>query len=440
MSEIISVELGGFAEYSISTQFGRSLRGIGRVKGWLEWGLTTENGDHFPVAVLDVFVFPTSTEKPNTLYVTDKGEDELGQLTCYADESLFNLLKEPSVKTVAVTFSVKNSVRTMDANAFRSDLLQLHIHIQEHRTINPENDAIAVSKDDVQRFAAGQYTQVNDLAKELLYSYEEQASRNIGVRKARSAYISQIGYIFSELRGAVARGPSLRPILNSEIEQFREHVSTLDQKAADDLIDAYDNIWKHRKSATVIASGKIDPEESGELIVEMVEEAAKYYVGSKLVSLRLEQLLIDALLFAETIAYARTVPYWPSNLRMRLVKGLGQAVGFCFSEGFALLVTAIIAKAIDEQQGLAYWIVFSAITIVRWLRPNEARQEKVRTIRLMIEMSSAQGRLGHMHFNPRLLRELLFDLEKKGAVFSPVVYNLLDKRIARDDAALVRVG
>jgi len=50
-------------------------------------------------------------------------------------------------------------------------------------------------------------------------------------------------------------------------------------------------------------------------------------------------------------------------------------------------------------------------------------------------MISAQTRLGNRHVNPRLLRELLYDLEKRGAVYSPLVYGLLDKWISRDDSA-----
>jgi hypothetical protein len=55
----------------------------------------------------------------------------------------------------------------------------------------------------------------------------------------------------------------------------------------------------------------------------------------------------------------------------------------------------------------------------------------------MTEMGNVQGRLGKSHFNPQLLRELLYDLEKKGAVFSPFIYHLLDKRIAREGPALL---
>ena len=35
-------------------------------------------------------------------------------------------------------------------------------------------------------------------------------------------------------------------------------------------------------------------------------------------------------------------------------------------------------------------------------------------------------------FNARLVREMLYDLEKRGAVYKQVVFNILDKRIARE--------
>ena len=75
--------------------------------------------------------------------------------------------------------------------------------------------------------------------------------------------------------------------------------------------------------------------------------------------------------------------------------------------------------------------MFCTITLIRWLRPNEEDKIEERRTKLLADMTSAQDRLKDYHFNPQLLRQLLYDLEKRGSVFSPYVLGLLNKRIKR---------
>lgn len=97
-----------------------------------------------------------------------------------------------------------------------------------------------------------------------------------------------------------------------------------------------------------------------------------------------------------------------------------------------MFLTAYLASAIDPERGLGFWAVMATVTLVRWLRPNAVNQQRERLAALLNDMASIQNRLSRDDFNARQVRELLYDVEKRGAVFSPSVFNLLDRRIAAE--------
>jgi hypothetical protein len=78
-----------------------------------------------------------------------------------------------------------------------------------------------------------------------------------------------------------------------------------------------------------------------------------------------------------------------------------------------------------------------AISLARWLRPS-VTDIKLKDAQLFNDVAQIQGQLARTDFNARLVRERLYDLAKRGAIFSPSIYSLLDKRIQREELALLQ--
>ena len=122
----------------------------------------------------------------------------------------------------------------------------------------------------------------------------------------------------------------------------------------------------------------------------------------------------------------------------------------------ALALTALLSDFIDVTHGATFWGIFATITLGRWLNKNylnpiddqsskwfkkeEAKENIKSYLRLnekIKQLSSDMIRVSDRSqdidvFNARLVREMLYDLEKRGAVYKQVVFNILDKRIARE--------
>lgn len=167
-----------------------------------------------------------------------------------------------------------------------------------------------------------------------------------------------------------------------------------------------------------------------------MEHVANMYLGNQwMKSKTLEWILIDAILFAETVEFGKVVNDVPAQKFFSILgRSVWETVKFAFSEGLALVITAFVSSIIDSTQGTVFWIAFATITIIRWLRPMRFEQIKAKAKNriLLFEMIGVyESKMKSYSFNPRLLRELIYDLEKKGAVYSPWVYHLLDRIIVR---------
>jgi hypothetical protein len=163
--------------------------------------------------------------------------------------------------------------------------------------------------------------------------------------------------------------------------------------------------------------------------------AGAYTANPSMQSPYLEWLLIDALLFDETGLFALTVCDIPAQKFIPMVMhSLLRPIKLLLSEGFAFALTAFVSSLIDETHSTAFWVIFATITLGRWLNPIKLQQviQQQKPKELAADMISATVKSKKFDFNARLLRELLYGLEKRGAVYSPSVFNVLDKRIARE--------
>jgi hypothetical protein len=104
------------------------------------------------------------------------------------------------------------------------------------------------------------------------------------------------------------------------------------------------------------------------------------------------------------------------------------------NESIYLLITAFISSIIDNQFGIIFWVVGATITLIRWLKPSTTLQiNKIENYKLLAgDMVTISDKVRSQNFNAKLLMSLLYDLEKRGAVYSPWIFNLLDKRISRE--------
>ena len=222
-------------------------------------------------------------------------------------------------------------------------------------------------------------------------------------------------------------------ILNPE--EFTTKANELSAENKKEIQYFYDNFWHHNNIAGLYNSGKIKDHTAFKFVsIEGAEAvAAQYLSRSFFKSKTLEYLLIDSMLFAETVEFANVV----SDLSVQKFWSLvghhsWSAFKFLFNEGVALIITAIVANGIDSSQGTNYWIVFATITIIRWLNPLklERLKFKAKSRLLLGEMIGFyDAKFKHSEFNPKLTQELLFDLEKKGASYSHWVYHILDRRL-----------
>ncbi|NUX59334.1 hypothetical protein [Paraburkholderia youngii] len=131
--------------------------------------------------------------------------------------------------------------------------------------------------------------------------------------------------------------------------------------------------------------------------------ARDYLSTPHLSSPSLEWLIIDALLFNETVAFARSICWlspgqpWP-QFKYHLLRGSAK----WFREAVALVLTFVLAQFVDSSRGIGFWAVAATITAVRWLRPDTVSKERARFTQLLADMSNAQSLLSDSGFQQSL--------------------------------------
>lgn len=218
-------------------------------------------------------------------------------------------------------------------------------------------------------------------------------------------------------------------------EEFTVQTKRLSEENQKEIKYLYDNFWHHNNIGGLYNSGKIKDYKAFKIIsTDEVETLAAHCLHRTfLKSKTLEYLIIDSLLFAETVEFSNVVSDLPVQKFWNLAGHYSwNAFKFLFNEGIALFITAIVSNAIDSSQGTNYWIAFATITVIRWLNPLKLERLKFKAKpRLLLgEMIGFyDAKFKHSNFNPKLIQELLFDLERKGASYSHWIYHILDRRL-----------
>lgn len=233
-------------------------------------------------------------------------------------------------------------------------------------------------------------------------------------------------------------------------KEFQETIAELEDEKKKKLITSRNAVWFHVSITDVLLKGEentvlvknfLEPQ-----LDELQELAYTYCQNPNLVSPLLEWVLIDALIYVETIEFTRDMAdlntsLASSNKYLKPITGFKQirrslwfSLKMLMGETLALSITYMVAKAIDNSAGIGFWAAFSVITIIRWVRPkkNAAIENEQRLLQLLTEMVNTHNRLKTYDFNANLLKTLLHALEIRGAVFSSSIYNILDKRLRRE--------
>jgi hypothetical protein len=430
MSEHFSVSLGGFFEYSISTSYGQTLHGNGELHGGFQ---LLSGGTVCRVDNLEVYVEPLLANERNRLLVTRVGDQQQAALHCHVDSLWFLALKEPPAKDIVISFSLPNGPYRIDQGRFEAVPEQLEITIRERRRVDFGEVRATSIWSAASRYSAQFGSQIHEIAVELLRSYQELALSSAGLLARRDEYFERVRTIIAALRSAVPRSREGADWMDSDIDDFLEGLRDADAELAGRRKLAYDTVWEHRPAAHCLVRDPAQPADSTALGRGQLEEAATVYLDSGLSAPSLEHLLIDALLFAEVIEFAGLLGALPmAALPGELLRRLRPMSGALVSATIALAL-ALFATGLDQgERATVFLLVLAAMTLLRWLRPSEARTAAQRDRRLLQDMSGVQKRTCQPEFNPRLVRELLYGLERRGAAFSRLVYDLLDRRIARE--------
>jgi hypothetical protein len=280
-------------------------------------------------------------------------------------------------------------------------------------------------------------TQIKQIGSELLNSLNIWLNQNPDKQHNKHFYIERIGDLIFDLRLG-RTDPNGFGEFGEHLEHPDSFLKSIDNFTGDkkkELKEAYDRVWVHSKIMDLILNAKLDWGALPYLSNEQLESVAQTYtINPWMQSPLLEWLLIDALLFNETVAYAKMLPNLPvQKYFLSLFRSFLKLTRLLLSEGFFLALTAFVSNLIDETHGIAFWIIFATITLGRWLHPIKAQGEieRQKSKRLLADMLSVHERLYRIDFNARLLRDLLYNLENRGTVYSHALFNVLDKRIAR---------
>ena len=205
-------------------------------------------------------------------------------------------------------------------------------------------------------------------------------------------------------------------------EEFDVYVAKLSAEKKTKAISLNEKFWHHADFMNLMRLGQLHKGEYDELDVWALEDTARIYLENDWMhSETLEWLLVDALMFSETASFTRVATKPPTIFNLNILPIL--------KELFYLGLTAIVSALFSSEKtgaDVIFWIIFSAITIIRWLNPYQVDKNKPK--KLAAEMVGVYEELKRMDFNPKVLQMLLFDLEKKGAYYSPMIYNILDRK------------
>ena len=320
LSEQHIVKMDGFWVHYRSTRFGESLRGRGQVEGYL--GIDDADGKSHVFRHLDVLVQPETKENENGLYISIERGNEYQRRRPLRGAVKFDELKTAKTATISIGFHLPDAKHRFAKGRFTSKISTPSITIT--RFPEPEGTPPTTPATDqsfsVRKWVAEPHSPLGRIALELTENLERWIAANPKAAAQRNELIEQIREIVTGLRKATTPDATQREVNSKSLDEFTEFVKTQDQDKRSKLNSDYDSTWVHR-SASSQFSGGLDPKNTLEVPIDELETIAHNYLRQPaLVSPRLEFVLIDALLYSEVIAFARSVPWLPTGTRWDIFK------------------------------------------------------------------------------------------------------------------------
>lgn len=429
-----SVTLRGFYARHINNSFDQRLQGRIGVPYWLK-NLEFLNKVE-RISWLDVSVRSNDTDDEGLLFVSLNDNDEfIATLEVLVTPQKFKELAELGDKSkINFNFGLLNEKWLSEENRFISRIVSVDISITVYSAVSP---VIHLSSEKLlEKWVLCPESRLGRIGLELINSIENWYAQNPSERPYLLDF-EVVGDLLSSLRYAANNDPNFAELMRKAPSEFSDVIKDFSPDRLERARRAYDTVWQHTNVNNLITSGKLQEGVHQEILSESLEEIAQRYISDqRLSSPLLEWLLLDALLFNEIVAYARSIPNIHALKPLKAIwNSLWQTSKFLVSEGLALALTVIAAEIIDASKGVGFWAVIATVTLIRWLHPtrNLKNQRQIELLKLLFDMAFIHERLKHYtQFNARLIRELLYDTEKRGALFSPWAYHVLDKRIARE--------
>ncbi|MFZ3324202.1 MAG: hypothetical protein WA190_17640 [Usitatibacter sp.] len=357
--------------------------------------------------------------------------DRNAQIEIRTDSATLGRIREYPQADIRIDLEITDQLRLDSERIFSSRATVSMLSVVATYQSQPLN--LEGEEERTRSFVYSAHSQIGNVAKELLAS-----SRTSGSPGRADPSLWYVKSITEGLRAAVAHPEDEAVIFRLAAAEFREHFEKLEKTEKEKYVN-YDHVAYHRSARDLIVSGKIT-KPGEDLSTDQLEEVARtYFARPDLASPTLEWLLIDNLLFNETIEFYRSQDWIPRlDGPMAILRSTTWTlIKWTFKEGFLLIGTAAIAGLLDPAKGIGFWAVVATITLARWMKPNQVEVAKEKTIKLLNDMAAAQHLMHRRDFNARQLREALYEISSRGAVFSPCAFSLLDRRIRREEITIL---
>lgn len=288
----------------------------------------------------------------------------------------------------------------------------------------------------------------------IIRQFDESAQR-AGI-SPDSDEVYEIMQIISSLRPAYRdykEGSSGYNIWADDKESFIKDIGSYSQAEQEKFKGQYDTIWQYYDISSVLRVGERNsqPVKDGfNPNVEDIEEVASRLLLLKGIHSRLlENLIVSSLIYCETIAFARSAVSTENMFGSKIpteIKGsdsggfigtfgkaTGQIVLFYIKEVLKIGLTYGIGSILTGNEITANWVITCSYTACRWYfaYKNANTDFEVASRRLLSKMVTLHTYFNKNVVNFPLLRDQLYKLETEGARFSPMVYEILDRVIAR---------
>jgi len=244
-------------------------------------------------------------------------------------------------------------------------------------------------------------------------------------------------------------------------EDFKVSIAGLDKSEQKELEEQYDTLWGNFEAASAISNGENNYGAASKGFEPNSEEldsiGGRYLNLSPLRSKTLEKILINSLLYIETVSYARTIKpnkkQFGSAIGLRIYSdakkddgywGLTKTFGtnlsfyakYIGSEVLKIGLTFGASLVVTNENLAVSWAITIGYTLFRWWRQVHLIQNEpaVKQSSLLVKMIEVQLLANKRNFNAQYTRTRLEKAGDEGAVFSPLVFSILDRQINLDSS------